>query len=577
MPSVAPAPLQGAPSLSPSRKRRLSFKILTAPFRRSHPAATGPTPPVFPLPLDSSPLVSDFQPVKGSVSTRTGSILSRKFRRRSLPSFGSKADKVAKEVKEAAARAEEQQVENEKENRHDELEERPKTSSINWVKRTANEPLPSEAANIREQWLKEQYFGRPPPMLAVELDHRASITSVGSLLFPSASQGQQLDIFSAPPPRAVENEYSPYANSTISAASQRDDLVRDMAKPLPSGTRSVGQVGEAKRTSLIGPTPEDEMLQFMFPTPPPRQSDLPTPPASPHRSPIALALTHDPSKKPELSQVAPFDHPTPPHTPQRRSFVESPVDVDGQRDSAPSRRASSAVSGDAMAAAAAASSSTVVPTADRRRPLSLTLAPSATIPIFTRGSISQINRLTGHVRSSSVVGPSTSSSSLNSNLTGTTTPTCPPPAFRRPVSIAPGLGGRRMSQSFASTISGAPLTAPGGDNRKSWASVQSVTPSISSSVSIPQAGPGAGGGVGGGTGNSLLAEVRRRAEEREQKGRSNRESLVAVQREEEQHDEGSRDEDSESEDAEKRGTWEHEAEEMFSDARMEALVRELGI
>lgn len=69
----------------------------------------------------------------------------------------------------------------------------------------------------------------------------------------------------------------------------------------------------------------------------------------------------------------------------------------------------------------------------------------------------------------------------------------------------------------------------------------------------------------------MLAEVRRRAEEREQKGTlrpgSNRLSM-SVQPEEEQVEE--------EEDDGGKETWEHEAEEMFSDARMEALVRELG-
>jgi hypothetical protein len=69
----------------------------------------------------------------------------------------------------------------------------------------------------------------------------------------------------------------------------------------------------------------------------------------------------------------------------------------------------------------------------------------------------------------------------------------------------------------------------------------------------------------------LLQEVRRRAEERELRGKvsSNRLSM-SVQPEE-------RAEEDDDEDEGEKGTWEHEAEEMFSDARMEALVRELGI
>ncbi|GAA5873535.1 hypothetical protein JCM8547_005613 [Rhodosporidiobolus lusitaniae] len=540
-------PTKSAPSLTPSRKRRLSFKILKAPFRRSTPAE--PEPPVFPIPLPdgTSPLdhPTPNEPTKAvstrTKSLRTPSLLSRKFRRRSLGLFGTKMEKPLEELETPVVVVEEEEI-------------RPPRSTINWVKRTDNQPLPSEAATIREQWLKKQHFERPAPQIAVELDHRASIGSVGSLLFPSTTPGQQLRVFTPPPPRAVSPhtqpnaDYSSYPSSTISTTSQQDELLRGMAKPFPSRAAHT----ESAQQALPSATPEEEVLPFMFPVPPHRQTDLPTPPASPHAGYPTQLASPLPMEKSDLAPPIPFD--TPPHTPQRSSFVEGGME---RQASAPTRRASTLTATDFAATSPA----------EPRRPQSLVVGPtSSTVPIFTRGTGNPFNRLS-HGRSASVALPSTSSSSTSLSIPASALGNATS-ILRRPVSIAPGMGGRRMSASLASTIG-----APGGANRQSWASMQSQASSIGSTVSQRD---GAGGGRG------LLDEVRRRADERERRGKVHRrnESNATVQPEQPQQKWQPVPEIREKKDAdlpeEERREWEHEAEEMFSDARMEALVRELG-
>ncbi|GAA5894500.1 hypothetical protein JCM6882_004836 [Rhodosporidiobolus microsporus] len=540
-----PASSAAAPSLTPSRKRRLSLKSLN-PFRRDR--RDSDLTPLHPIPLDPIPLdppPQDETPARPA--SKASSVFSKKLRRRSLMKLGG-----------GGARAE-QKAQEEKENEERRAkEEEHRRSGINWQKRTANQPLPSEAATIRAAWIREQIINAPPPTISVEIDPRASISSVGSLLFPSTAPGQSLGVFTAPPPRSVQQpggpalDYSTYAPSMASTAS-RDDIVRAMAKPFPSRPAS-SQASELRRASLslTSPTPEEETLPFAFPLPPARQSDMLTPPASPFGS--VSPLHKEPSAKAAQPQGVPFD--TPPHTPQRLSYHEG----SDRRSSPPSRQGSLVIATD------------YANRDPNGRPLSLTIPPSSsTVPIFTRGT-SPFARLSGHQRSASAALPSTTSSSA-SNSTST---------IRRPVSIAPQLGGRRMSASLAS--SGAFTgVAPGGANRQSWASMQSQASSVGSSTSASQGGRG------------LIDEIRRRAEEREKRGKSHRrgDSNATVMQEKA---DGARWQPAEAEILEKEnvGVQQHqqpylgdveqevrgfayEAEEMFSDERMQALVRELGI
>ncbi|GAA6004013.1 hypothetical protein JCM10207_006514 [Rhodosporidiobolus poonsookiae] len=568
---------QAAPSLTPSRRRRLSLKALTAPFRRSSDRPTSPPPTVpanYDSPLDHPP-PTDLKRTP-TRSLRTPSILSRKLRRKSLVALV-RPDKAKEEA--AAAAAAEAKEREEKEARR---------TSVNWQKRTADQPMPSEAANIRAAWLREQQNAERLPPLAVHLDPRGSISSIGSILFPAATPGQHLGVFSTAPPRAVQQSglstnYSTYAPSTISTGSQRDDLLRTMAKPFPS--RPPSHLSEPRRQSLSMASPPlvtpgtesetDELPSFVFPVPPPRQSDLPTPPASPQplHTVVPPPAQEELLIKEERYEPTPLD--TPPHTPQRFSFSRS-----SDRQPSPASRRSSAIVAEDFATA---------PQPNKRRPLSLTLSPTA-VPIFTRsGGGSPFSRL-GHGRSASVAGQSSAApagvaprplSTLSASSANANNP-------RRPVSIAPQLGGRRMSASLASSGafpgSGSGIVAPGGANRQSWASTHSQSSSIGSNTSAAERARG------------LLDEVRRRAEERERRSKGHKRGESTSTATQDKGEPGKW-QPAEAElletenflyasplqrgsadlDETERRMLETEAEEMFSDERMQALVRELGI
>ncbi|GAA5823269.1 hypothetical protein JCM11251_007545 [Rhodosporidiobolus azoricus] len=549
-----PAPFKPAPSLSPSRTRRLTFRVLN-PFRRDRDRRDSDLTPLHPIPLDPPPLEEEppkpARRTSTSIFSKKSSLFSKKLRTRTLVKLG-----VGKASKEEADQKERQKEREEEERRA--REEEYQRNMVHWQKRTANQPLPTEAAAIRAAWVREQIINQPAPTISVEIDPRASISSVGSLLFPASTPGQTLSVFNAPPPRSASQAGGPaldyataYPPSTASSAS-RDDIVRSMAKPFPSRPAS-SQAGEVRRTSLslTSPTPEEETLPFAFPLPPARQSDLDTPPASPYGSlsPLHKELVN----KPVQLQTVPFD--TPPHTPRRLSYL----DGSDRRSSPPSRRSSIVVSTDFASANRDANG----------RPLSLTIPPSSsTVPIFTRGT-SPFARLTGHQRSASAALPAT----------GTASPTNP----RRPVSIAPQLGGRRMSSSLASSGAFGGAGTPNGVNRQSWASVQSQASSVGSSASTNAGGKG------------LIEEIRRKAEERERgtsKGHRRGDSNATVMQEKE----GGKWQPVEADLAEKEniplagepylgdvdvveevGIFAYEAEEMFSDERLQALVRELGI
>ncbi|GAA6029108.1 hypothetical protein JCM8097_001602 [Rhodosporidiobolus ruineniae] len=561
MTTVAPLPpaipsAGPAPSLTPSRKRRLSLKALTAPFRRSErndPRLPNPSSPSAYNPLDHP---NDFNPQPARPPSKASSIFSKKLRRKSLVNLGrSKKEPAPEEVEQKTV----------------EEKERPR-SAINWQKRMANEPLPSEAANIRAAWLHQQHRLETmyPPQIAIELDPRGSFTSVGEILFPSSAQSQNLQVFVSQAPTSP-GDYSTYAPST--ASSQRDDLLRTMAQPFPSRPPSQTSGMRRQSLSMTSATPETESLPFQFPVPPPRQSDLPTPPASPHGyvPPLEPQRRRDSLLKREPAQQIGPD--TPPHTPQRTSYHEGSGAPLG---STPARQ-NSLVS--------AVDFATTSP-ANPRRPLSLVLGQnSGTIPIFTRGT-SPFHRL-GHGRSASAALPSNSSSTSSVSNAGST--------VRRPVSIAPQLGGRRMSASLASSGAFAP---PGGSNRQSWASMQSQADSIGSSAS-------AGAGTTS-SGRNLVDEVRRRADERERRNnsrsmghrRGDSNATITQDKAYERNSQAWQPGEADilekenvavkasplrgaSGEYDERMQYGAEAEalmgDMFSDERMQALVRELGI
>ncbi|GAA5945488.1 hypothetical protein JCM10213_004173 [Rhodosporidiobolus nylandii] len=529
LPPAIPVGGQAAPSLTPSRRRRLSLKALTAPFRRSS-ERNDPSLPAVATPEDHKSTRSR--------RTRTPSIFSGRLSRKGWSrAVGTDQQPGTEEGGE-------------------------KKRGINWTKRTAGQPLPSAASAIRSAWVRQQVIERPPPVLDVQLDSRPSLSSVGSLLFPATSPGQPYDIFPSPSPLHASETLAPanYPDDARAATSSRtDDAVRTMARPFPSRPaltdeqRGVSLIAESPVTPAATSEAGDDGLSYDFPLPPPRQSDLPTPPASPPFPPAAFppsASAKTPPAEAERIQPTPLD--TPPHTPQRGSFTLSPE----SRSASSARRASTLLAGD--------SAVTRGPPTERR-PLSLTVPASSssnTIPIFTRVT-NPSHRLVGHARSASATVPSDSASLAIS--TGN--------PLRRPVSIAPQLGGWRMSASLAS--SGA-FAASDGSKRQSWASMQSSS-------------SGTCGRVG------LLDEVRRGAEAREQRGIIHRrgDSGATVT----QENGGGKWQPVEAGMVEKENvavgaparpplaeevqseapTFADEADEMFSDARLRALIQELGI
>ncbi|GAA5974944.1 hypothetical protein JCM11641_006773 [Rhodosporidiobolus odoratus] len=525
---------RSAPSLTPSRKRKLSLKALTAPFRR---AAQRSDPPLSDQPPNVECTLS-------RSSTRTPSILSRKLRRKSLVSLekpeGSEEAKVFRAGGEKA--------------------ERRRSGSGYWSKRTVSESLPSEAASIRAAWIHQQQGAVDMSPLEIRLDTRASLSSVGSLRFPVATPDQRVTHYLNAPQRqmALSASSGPtHAPSTASASSRTKPFLSPPASAIDLGQNNLAVA--APVTPSATSEGEEDHTSYRFPLRPPRDPDLPTPPASPtiYICPSSSGASSDGlpavsgSEEGRYQQPSPLN--TPPHTPVRNSLIST------HRPSPPGRPGSSL-----------SSSSTMTTSAGNRvqpRPVPHTSSTTdSLIPIFTRGS-SPFARLSSSLgRPTSVLTSSSSTSISTASGLGSTT------SGRRPISIAPQLGSRRLSAAFAS--GGLSSAATVAVNRQSWASVR----------------PQSVGGIT--TGQDGLDGSRQKVEERDRRThfhrRTDSSSTITADKGKMGKWQPVEGEIAEKENVgkypstvaevdEERRRFEAEAEALLSDERMQALVRELGI
>ncbi|BGP42268.1 hypothetical protein JCM10450v2_006361 [Rhodotorula kratochvilovae] len=549
------APIQPSAPPPSSRKRRLSFKILPNPFRRA------PEPPEFDLSPFPPPLPSPAEndaptvvaPVMERKSSKASSVLSKKLRRRSLVSLirPDKADEGKGVVEEKSAT---------------------KMGGVNWEKRMAGHALPSAAASIKAEWINQQQPRRDDvPKVTLHASHD-SVTSVRGFLypFPSHSNGMISSTFGTSPiPEAKEGlpnlGYSTYSPPPGSPTHR--DLMRVMAKPFPPSRPTSMATSERRRSlsvtgsGLMGsPLPSSELgddrMAYMFPTPPPRGSG----------SSGTSATSTSPSTPVVKAPTASNDLPS--------TLLPRPSAPSSTPDAPPARppRPESALEPRAHARV-------LSPVLERRRPMSVGMAPTVSAPASSSPA--------GHVRRASVAHTGDVPSPAES---GSTTPTA-----RKPITIPPQLGGRRVS---ASLLSSGMLPAPAhahsaGSNRASWASVQSQAESVGSTASTSSGGRRrrflllGGGGSGAGSDKShrrTESGATAALQERAEPARWQPAEQDILEREKENVGVGAgamgktrRDGAGAVIDEVERRRFEEEADAIFSDARMRALVRELGI
>ncbi|BGP02000.1 putative Chloride channel protein k [Rhodotorula toruloides ATCC 204091] len=414
----------GDPSVQPSRRRRLSLKALTNPFRRTSDTPSFDFPAFEPPPLPGPD--DDLPPspprIKIRVDRAPANGWSKKLRRRSL------VERVQGEkglVVEQKAR---------KERGSD--------------RRKSSLSTASDAADIKERWMRQQ----DAVVLAKDLEVSlfvppASDTPSSNFRFPSlepSPRGSSLQ-HSSPSPRHADGPfptlpYSTYAPPVEPPASPTTrDLMRMMAKPFPSKTATLRAIDHSRNIStadsLVTPASstdldETRQLSYMFPVPPERTSP----------------------QQPEQAQLAPLSTSFPAADPQDSdAILVSPKDVFRPRPPRVDPRPVSAVE----------ASSTARPwtPVDQRRPSSMSFPSVAPAPL---------RRLSRAGTSDSLELASTSTQARSSNPAG---------VVRRPISIPSQRGGQRISASLL-LAGDVPAPAHGAgsvraQDRASWASMQS--------------------------------------------------------------------------------------------------------
>ncbi|GJN92409.1 hypothetical protein Rhopal_005439-T1 [Rhodotorula paludigena] len=569
MPGLLAAERQTVPPQN--RKRRLSFKSLTRSFRRAPVTPEfelSPFPPPLPGPSDDEPPPPPVvvAPVMERNASKASSVLSKKLRRRSLvnPMRSDKGQEAKDGGLEASGKG-----------------------GVNWEKRMAGHALPSEAATIKADWMSQQQTHEVP---AVTLAGRGSVSSVRGFLFPGTATTPASSTFRPSPAHSASSSihspkdglpslgfstYQPPQNPPGSPTHR--DLMRMMAKPFPNRAVASSIDDRRRSQSLTGslnvgsPLPsseldDDRQLAFMFPSPPPRDSSTSSISTSPK----------SPSKPLEAELPPPIL--TDPTSPFHRPSASSPYSPENPPPRPP--RPGSALE-------ASTKPRSLSPVLEQRRPLSVGVAPIGTTPPVVSPTAGPLRR--GSLPAT--VERPTSGTEVATSPSGT--PGSTTPTQRRPISIPPQLGGRRVS---AGLLSSGMLPAPahngagagGASNRASWASMQSQASSVGSSASTSSAGRRRRFLlVGGGSDKShRRSDSSATATQQDSGARWQPAERDILEREKENYavapliskskSMGAVPSRAAATDSEMH-SFAAEADSMFSDARMRALVLELGI
>ncbi|BGP34036.1 hypothetical protein JCM10296v2_005851 [Rhodotorula toruloides] len=412
-------------SVQPSRRRRLSLKALTNPFRRTSdtPSFDFPAFEAPPLPGPDDDLPPSPPRIEIRVDRAPANGWSKKLRRRSLVERAQGEKDLPIEQKARKGRGGDRRM-----------------SSLS---------MASDAADIKERWMRQQ----DAVVLAKDLEVSllippASDTPSSNFRFPSlepSPRGSSIQ-HSSPSPRQADGPFPTLPYSTYSplvkppASPTTRDLMRMMAKPFPSKPVASRVIDHSRNQStadsLVTPassTDLDESRQhsYMFPVPPertsPRQPDQATlPPLSTYSSPAAGPQESD-------------------------AILLSPKDAFRPRPPRTHSRPISAVE----------ASSTARPWSpvDQRRPSSMSFPSAAPAPP---------RRLSRAGTSDSLDLATTSSQARAANPAG---------VVRRPISIPSQRGGQRISASLL-LAGDVPAPAHGAgsvraQDRASWASMQS--------------------------------------------------------------------------------------------------------